>query len=397
LIIATKSQGQSYFRHLNQGLDVAATGAALARCGIRCDRQGEEATVRGGAFEDPDGILDFGNSGTGVRLVAGLLAGSGVRARLTGDASLRSRPMDRIVLPLRAMGADVQAEGGRFLPLAISPAALRPLEYTLPVPSAQVKSCLLLAGLAGGVAVRIRESAASRDHTERMLAAMGAAVRREKDEVTLEPSGALRPIHMRVPGDFSGAAFFLGLATLVPEVRLELPGIGVNPGRTGFMDVLVEMGADVRAAPSGDEAGEPVADLSVGYAGRLRGVDIPPEMAPRLIDEVPILAALAATARGKTRISGIGELRVKESNRLRAIAQGLRAVGARVTELEDGLEISGSARPPAGGVETHRDHRIAMAFAVLGRTPGASVRLSETASIATSFPEFPRLLEEVFA
>jgi 3-phosphoshikimate 1-carboxyvinyltransferase len=198
---------------------------------------------------------------------------------------------------------------------------------------------------------------------------------------------------MRVPGDFSSAAFFLVLAALVPGLELELTGVGVNPGRTGLLDVLSEMGADVRVSPLHDEGGEPVADLRAAYAGRLRAVDVPPALAPRLIDEVPILAVAAATAEGTTRLTGLGELRFKESDRLRSIAAGLQAVGGNVRELEDGLEIRGSRGPFEGSIDTRLDHRIAMAFAVLGHRPGGRIRLSESASIATSFPEFPDLLE----
>lgn len=371
---------------------MAAVARALARCGLP---PSEDAEVRllGGRLTDPPVDLDLGNSGTGVRLMAGLLAGSGVRATLTGDASLGRRPMDRIVTPLRAMGADVRAAAGGRLPLAIAPARLRPLDYAPPVPSAQVKSCLLLAGLAGGVRVTIREAIPTRDHTERLLTAMGARLRVAEGVAALESGSALRPLRMRVPGDFSSAAFFLVLAALVPGLELELTGVGVNPGRTGLLDVLSEMGADVRVSPLHDEGGEPVADLRAAYAGRLRAVDVPPALAPRLIDEVPILAVAAATAEGTTRLTGLGELRFKESDRLRSIAAGLQAVGGNVRELEDGLEIRGSRGPFEGSIDTRLDHRIAMAFAVLGHRPGGRIRLSESASIATSFPEFPDLLE----
>jgi 3-phosphoshikimate 1-carboxyvinyltransferase len=372
---------------------VAAVARALERCGVPPSGDGA-VRLGGGRLSDPAAELDFGNSGTGVRLMAGLLAGSEVRATLTGDASLCRRPMDRIVTPLRAMGAHVQAAAGGRLPLAIAPAKLRSLDYALPVPSAQVKSCLLLAGLAGGVPVTIRESALTRDHTERLLAAMGARLRVAEGVAALEPGPALHPLRMRVPGDFSSAAFFLVLAALVPGLELVLNGVGVNPGRTGLLDVLSEMGADVRVSPLPDEGGEPVADLHVSYAGRLRAVDVPPALAPRLIDEVPILAVAAATAQGTTRLMGVGELRFKESDRLRAIAEGLQAVGGRVRELEDGLEIRGSRGPFEGSIDTRLDHRIAMAFSVLSRRPGARIRLSETASIATSFPEFADLLEQ---
>jgi 3-phosphoshikimate 1-carboxyvinyltransferase len=357
-----------------------------------------EVRVAGAPLADPAGELDFGNSGTAVRLMAGLLAGSSVRAILTGDASLRSRPMDRIVGPLLAMGASVAfLEAADRLPLEIAPARLRPLDYALPVASAQVKSCLLLAGLAGRVRVTIRERSATRDHTERLLAAMGARLSTEGGVVTLDPSGSLSPLRLRVPGDFSSAAFLLGLAALVPGLDLQLAGVGVNPGRTGLLEVLAEMGADVRQARLADEGGEPVADLRAAHSGRLRAADVPPEMASRLIDEIPLLAVLAATAEGTTRIRGVGELRFKESDRLRAIAEGLSAVGGHVRSLEDGLEITGIPGPFEGHVDTNLDHRIAMAFAVLGSTPGSRIRLSETASIATSFPEFFPLVDQALS
>jgi 3-phosphoshikimate 1-carboxyvinyltransferase len=354
--------------------------------------------VEGARLSDPGGVLDLGNSGTGVRLLAGLAAGAGLRATLTGDASLRARPMGRIVEPLRRMGAAITARGeGGGLPLEIDPAPLRALDYEPPVPSAQVKSCLLLAGLAGGVPVTVRERLPTRDHTERLLRAMGANVSAEDRAVRLEPTAALRPLHLRVPGDFSSAAFLVGLALLVPGLRLELSRVGVNPGRTGLLDVLEQMGADVRLSPRSREGGEPVADIAVGHTGRLRGVDVPAELAPRLIDEVPLLAVLAAGARGTTRVRGLGELRFKESDRLRSIADGLRAVGAEVEEIDAGLAITGAAGPFEGRVDTRLDHRIAMAFAVLGRVPGSHIELSETTSIATSFPEFFDLLAEALA
>lgn len=397
LILGSTARGESRFTNLNRGHDVAATAAALRACGVRCHIEDDGAAlVEGGSLRSPARALDFGNSGTGARLMAGLLAGSSVSARLTGDPSLRTRPMDRIVDPLRRMGARVTALGsGRFLPLEIAPSVLHPSEHTLPVASAQVKSCLLLAALAGRVPVRLREPAPSRDHTERMLLAMGASLRGGSEGILLEPSGELRPLRMRVPGDFSSAAFFLGVAALVPGSRITIPGIGVNPGRTALLDVLAQMRADVRVVERGEEAGEPVADLVAAYAGPLRGVEVPAEMAPSLIDEVPLLAVLAARARGTTRLRGLAELRVKESDRLRAIAGGLRAVGLEATELDDGLQIDGSPRPLSGVVDTCLDHRIAMAFWVLGRSPNADIRLSETDSIATSFPEFPDLMQSI--
>lgn len=392
-MLAAVARGESRLRHLNHGSDVRATAAALAACGAALELRGDDAFLSGAPLADPPVDLDLGNSGTGARLLAGLLAGAGLRARITGDASLRARPMDRIVDPLRAMGADVAAEGpAGGLPLRIGPARLRPLAYALPVPSAQVKSCLLLAGLTAGVEVRLREPAPTRDHTERLLLATGARLKRLEAELVLTPGGDRLPLDLRVPGDFSSAAFFLVLAALVPELDLLLTGVGVNPGRTGLLQVLAEMGADVQMEDVREEGGEPVTDLRARHAGRLRALDVPPELAPSLIDEVPALAILAARADGVTRIRGVGELRVKESDRLRSLAEGLRAVGIDARETADGLEVEGSTHAPRGAVDTRGDHRIAMAFAVLGRVPAAEIRLSETDSIATSFPEFPDLL-----
>jgi 3-phosphoshikimate 1-carboxyvinyltransferase len=382
---------------LNAGADVAALRRALERCGVRVTG-GRDARVEGGRLSRPDDELDLGNSGTGVRLLAGLVAGAGISATLTGDASLRGRPMDRIVLPLRRMGAAIRARGeGERLPLDIEPAPLRPIDYELPVPSAQVKSCLLLAGLTAGVPVTVRERRPTRDHTERLLSAMGAPISVGTGVTTFEPAQRLQPLEMRVPGDFSSAAFLLGLAVLVPGLELELSRVGVNPGRTGLWTVLTDMGADLRLEARGEESGEPVADLTVSYAGRLRAADVAPDLAPALIDEVPLLAVVAAGARGTTRLSGLGELRYKESDRLRSIAEGLRAVGADARETDDGLEIRGRDGPFGGRVETALDHRIAMAFAVLGRVPGCRIELSETASISTSFPEFFDLIERALA
>ncbi|MBA2563802.1 MAG: 3-phosphoshikimate 1-carboxyvinyltransferase [Gemmatimonadetes bacterium] len=398
LLLAALSPATSRLSNLNAGHDVACTAAALERCGVEVVRQGNDVRVRGGLLRDPVGVLHLGNSGTGVRLLAGLLAGAGIEATLDGDASLRSRPMDRIVEPLRAMGADVTAErDGRYLPLHLRRSALRRLDYDLPVASAQVKSCLLLAGLAANVPLRLRESVPTRDHTERLLGALGARLYIEDGELVLEPSLPLRPLQARIPGDISGAAFFVGLAVLVPRLCLSLPGLGLNPRRTAFLEILRSMGGDIRLSPGADEAGEPVGDLQVRHAGGLVGVDVPPALVPALIDEIPLLAVVASRARGVTRIRGAGELRLKESDRIASLAAGLRAVGGAVEELDDGLRIEGMDRPPAGRVETRLDHRVAMAFAVLGRVPGAAIELSETASIATSFAEFPELLARAVA
>jgi 3-phosphoshikimate 1-carboxyvinyltransferase len=394
LLLAAVAEGESRFENLNRGADVAATAAALAACGAELRLDAGGGRVTGGALRHPEGALDFANSGTGVRLAAGLLAGAGVRARLVGDASLSSRPMARVVEPLREMGLVVRAEGpGGTLPMVLEGGAPRPLRWRSPVASAQVKSCVLLAGLASGVRVEILEPAPTRDHTERLLRAMGAAVRTHGPAVVLEPGPRLRPLDLAVPGDFSAAAFLVALAILVPGLEVEVRGVGLNPGRTGLLDVVRRMGADVRAVARGEAGGEPVGDLVARHAGRPAAVEVPAGLVPRLVDEIPVLAVLAARARGTTVLRGLGELRVKESDRVSAIAAGLRAVGVRAEERGDDLEIEGTDAPLAGRVDTRLDHRIAMAFEVLGRSPRADVTPVETSSAGTSFPEFEAVLE----
>ena len=394
LLLAAVAEGDSRFENLNDGADVTATAAALAACGTDLRLEGRCARVAGGALRDPGADLDFGNSGTGVRLAAGLLAGAGVRARLVGDASLSERPMDRIVEPLRTMGADVRAEGpGRTLPLVVGRGSLRPLRWRVPVASAQVKSCVLLAGLAGGVRVEVTEPAPTRDHTERLLHAMGGNVAASGGTVVFEPGGRLHGLDLAVPGDVSAAAFLVALAALVPGLEVEIRHVGLNPGRTGFLDVVRGMGADVLATPRAGGGGEPVGDLVARNAGRLRAADVPAGLVPRLVDEVPVLAVLAARARGTTVLRGLAELRVKESDRVAAIAAGLREIGVHAEEQGDDLSIEGTDRPLAGRVETRLDHRLAMAFSVLGRSPGADVVPLETVSAETSFPGFADALE----
>jgi 3-phosphoshikimate 1-carboxyvinyltransferase len=394
-MLAAVADGESRIRNLNRGADVSATAAALAACGadLRLDEGG--ARVTGGALRDPAAPLDFANSGTGARLGAGLLAGAGVHARLVGDESLSSRPMGRIVDPLRALGADVRAEGpGGTLPLVLSGAAPRPLRWRSTVPSAQVKSCILLAGLTAAVRVEVVEPAPTRDHTERMLRAMGAGVRGGAGVVSLEPGPPLRPLDVEVPGDVSAAAFLVALAILVPGVAVEIRGVGLNPGRTGFLEVVRRMGADVRVVPRGEAAGEPVGDVLARHAGRATAADVPAELVPGLVDEVPVLAVLAARARGTTTLRGLAELRLKESDRVSAIAAGLRALGVHAQERGEELTIEGTDAPLAGRVDTRLDHRIAMAFAVLARAPRTDVAPLETASAETSFPGFEAAVDE---
>jgi 3-phosphoshikimate 1-carboxyvinyltransferase len=336
-------------------------------------------------------VLDCGNSGTTARLMLGLLAGRALPAELTGDDSLRSRPMARVTEPLAAMGAEFEflAERGR-LPLRVRGGALRALEHRSPRASAQVKSAVLLAGLVAGVPVRVSEPALSRDHTERMLRFLGAGIESGADGhgawAALVPSGEpLATLDLTVPGDPSSAAFLIALAALGGADELRVPDVCVNPTRAGFVDVMRRMGVRIGLDAERLAHGEPVADLVAGPAA-LRAAEIGGTGIAACIDEIPILAVLAARAEGVTRITGAEELRVKESDRITALVSNLRAVGVRAEELPDGLEVEGTEAPLAGRVVTHHDHRIAMAFGVLGALPGNRIEIDDPACVDVSFP-----------
>ncbi len=398
LMLAALAEGESQLAGLLPAQDPGSTVAVLRALGADVPDlpgDGSAIRVRGGGLNGlrpPATSLDCGNSGTTARLMLGVLAGYSFEATLTGDASLCSRPMQRVTGPLSHMGAEFRelGEPGR-LPLAIRGGTLRPIRWASPTASAQVKSAILLAGLTGTVAAEVVEPQLSRDHTERMLRAMGATVASAPTEAgwsaRLEPPTRLEPLDLRVPGDFSSAAFFLALAALAPAGALRLPGVGTNPGRTAMLDVLRRMGAHVELEDAGERAGEPVAAL-LATPARLRATDVGADELPRLVDEVPILAALAARAEGESRFTGAAELRVKETDRITAMVDNLRAIGADAEELEDGLVVRGSERPLRGDVATWGDHRIAMAFGVLGALPGNEIRLDDPACVAVSFPGF---------
>jgi 3-phosphoshikimate 1-carboxyvinyltransferase len=373
-----------------------ALGATLAR------GAGGEWSVDGvgiGGLAEPEETLDLGNSGTGARLLMGLVAAHPITAFFTGDASLRRRPMARVIEPLSRMGARIIARDGGRLPLAVIGATSPlPIEYRLPVASAQVKSAVLLAGLGAPGATTVIEPEATRDHSERMLLHFGAAVTVAAAEgngrrITLHGQPELRAANLVVPGDPSSAAFPMVAALLMPGSQVVIEGVGVNPLRSGLFETLREMGADLAFSNERVEGGEPVADIAV-RASRLRGIEVPASRAPRMIDEYPILAVAAAFARGRTVMHGLGELRVKESDRLGAIAQGLAACGVKLAVSGDTLAVEGSDAPPAGGaaIQTQLDHRIAMAFLVLGMAARQPVRIDDGETIGTSFPGFVGLL-----
>lgn len=388
------ADGVARVRGLADGADCRSTLACLQTLGVHLERTGDtngpELRIAGRGLRgllEPERVLDAGNSGTTTRLLLGILAGQPIFAVLDGDASLRRRPMLRVVRPLRAMGAAIlgRADGDR-LPLAIQGGRLRGLEHRLPVASAQVKSALLLAGLYADGPTTVIEPAHSRDHSERLLAAQGARIERNGTAVTIWPSERLAPVDVAVPGDFSSAAYWLTLACIHPDARVTVRNVGLNPTRTGLLDVLRTMGGRIAVENERLIGGEPVGDVTA-ESSNLRGIEIGGDIIPRLIDEVPLVAVAALFSQGTTRIRDAAELRVKESDRLATTASELARLGGAVRELADGLEIRGSAPLHSAVVASHGDHRLAMALAVAGLAgPGAEIQ--DPRCVDISYPAF---------
>ncbi len=408
VLLGALTVGETRVSGLLEGEDVLRTVAAMRALGASIRREDAGAWhiagVGLGGLAEPADILDMGNSGTAARLLLGVLASHDLTAFMTGDRSLRRRPMARVTVPLAQFGARfVTREGGR-LPLAVTGARdAMPVTYALPVPSAQVKSAVLLAGLNTPGATTVIEREPTRDHTERMLRHFGASVEEVRDgdgatRITVSGQPEMRPSAIAVPADISSAAFPLVAALICPGSEVTLQGVGLNPGRAGLIDTLREMGADIGLGDAREEGGEPVAELHV-RAGPLRGIEVPAERAPSMIDEYPILAVAAAFARGRTVMRGLAELRVKESDRLAAIAAGLAACGIGVEAGEDWLAVEGTGAAPLGGgtVATHDDHRIAMSFLVLGMAARKPVTVDDARAIATSFPDFVALMNRLGA
>jgi 3-phosphoshikimate 1-carboxyvinyltransferase len=408
LILGALTVGETTIGGLLEGQDVLHTADAMRALGARVERAGDGTWhVHGvgvGGFTQPGGVLDFGNSGTGCRLAIGAVAGAPVTATFSGDDSLRSRPMQRVLDPLLKMGARVLqvADGGR-LPLTLQGAADPiPIVYESPVPSAQLKSAVLLAGLAAPGETTVIEAEATRDHTERLLKHFGAKITSKVHgehgrRIVLQGQPELEPANVLVPADPSSAAFPLVAALIVPGSELVLEAVMTNPLRTGLLTTLREMGANIEALDKRDDGGEEVADLRI-RTSTLKGVEVPPERAPSMIDEYPILAVAASFAEGLTRMRGLKELRVKESDRLAATVDMLRANGV-VVEIEgDDLIVQGKGRPAGNGeVKTHMDHRIAMSALVMGLATENPVRIDDSAFIATSFPGFVELMRSIGA
>jgi len=402
LILGGLALGETKVRGLLEGDDVLRTAAAMRALGAEVTRNaGGDWTLYGrglGGLVEPEAVLDLGNSGTGARLLMGLIAGHPISAVLTGDASLRARPMRRVTEPLERIGARFVARDGGLLPLAVVGAEdPLPIRYRLPVPSAQVKSAILFAGLNAPGITTVVETAPTRDHSEAMLRHFGAEVgvgdEAEGQAVSLVGQPELRGRDVSVPADPSSAAFAAVAALLLPGSALTLPGVCVNPRRFGLFETLREMGARIELRDAREAAGEAVADLLV-QAGPLQGVEVPAERAPSMIDEYPILAVAAAAAEGRTVMRGLAELRVKESDRLGTMARGLAACGVEVEEGADSLVVHGrGGRPPGGAtIASGLDHRIAMSFLVLGLTAERPVTIDDAAPIDTSFPGFAELM-----
>jgi 3-phosphoshikimate 1-carboxyvinyltransferase len=404
LMLGALATGVTRLTGLLEAEDVLNTARALQALGAPVEKIGNEWRVMGrgvGGLRQPEGPLDFGNSGTGTRLMLGVIAGHDMTAEIVGDASLSRRPMGRVLAPLIEMGLEI--EGGRDrLPLvARGSANLVPIEYVLPVPSAQVKSAVLLAGLHTAGDTSVIESEATRDHTERMLRAFGADVRvQERDgktRITVAGEAELQGRDFAVPADPSSAAFLAAAAALVPGSDIVIEGVLVNPTRVGFYEVLREMGGDVTFIDAREEGGEPVADIRVRHAP-LKGVSVAAHRAPSMIDEYPILAVVAAFADGETRMDGLAELKVKESDRLTATVAGLTANGVIARAEGDTLTVRGAREVRGGGtVATHLDHRIAMAFLTMGLASRDPVTVDDIGMVATSFPQFVALMESIGA
>lgn len=401
LMLGAIASGETQIRGLLLGEDPRSTAACFRAMGATIsDLNSELVTVQGiglGHLQEPTDVLDAGNSGTTIRLMLGLLASQpGCFFSVTGDASLRSRPMKRVIQPLQQMSAQIWHRSGGFAPLAVQGQSLKPTHYQSPIASAQVKSCILLAGLNTEGKTTVTEPALSRDHSERMLRAFGAEVLVDPEtcSATVVGPAQLHGQSVIVPGDISSAAFWLVAGAIVPDSDLLIENVGINPTRTGVLDVLQMMGADITQENLREVAGEPVADLRVRYS-RLKACTIAGDLIPRLIDEIPILAVAATTAEGTTVIHNAEELRVKESDRLAVTAAQLNRLGARITELPDGLEITGGSPLKGTNVDSYTDHRIAMSLAIAALIANGTTTIDRAEAAAISYPEFTATLQQV--
>lgn len=392
------AKGETHITNFLPGEDCLSTLGCLRELGVEWERQDAEVWIRGQGVEnwaEPQNVLDVGNSGTTLRLILGVLAGSPFSSTLTGDETIRKRPMRRVTGPLSQMGARILGrQDGNFAPLTIRGGELSGQSFTTPVASAQVKSALILAGLRAHGETTVKEPALSRDHTERMLRGFGVRVLSEGTTVRVTGGAQLSGQNVSVPGDISSAAFFLVLGSLMKEGELLLQNVGVNPTRTGILDVLTRMGADIQWENYSEICGEPRSDLRV-RPSKLRGIEIGGELIPRLIDEIPVLAVAASLAEGETVIRDASELRVKETDRIQTVVEGLKALGADLEELPDGMKIMGRPKLLGGKAQSHKDHRLAMAWTVAGLLSEKGVSLEGIEAALVSFPNFLPLINQV--
>jgi 3-phosphoshikimate 1-carboxyvinyltransferase len=384
------ADGEAHVENLGLGDDVRSSMASMRALGVEIDETGPNAcTIRGaGSLREPDDVLYVGNSGTTTRLLSGILAAQPFLTVLTGDDSLRSRPMDRIIDPLRRMGAEAMGrQGDDYLPVAIRGGSLKGIEYPLPVASAQVKSCLLLAGAFARGATHLIEPAASRDHTERLLAAQGADIEVDGLDIVIRGGRPLHAVDVVVPGDTSSAAFWVVAACIHPDAEITVRNVGISEGRTGIFDVLTMMGGDVEITNQRVIGGEPVGDI-VARSSSLRGTKVGGDLIPRLIDEAPILAVAACLAVGDTLVSDATELRYKESDRIAVVVRELSRIGGLIEERDDGMVIHGSGRLTGGEADSHKDHRMAMALAIAALVSQDPVNILRPESVTVSYPSF---------
>jgi 3-phosphoshikimate 1-carboxyvinyltransferase len=397
LLLGALAEGTTEITNLSNGQDVLNTLSCLRKMGIQINQKGKLTEIQGKGlcgFRQSHQILDAGNSGTTMRLLSGILAAQSYTSIITGDHSLRKRPMNRIIQPLKQMGAAIDTEKGGYPPLKIQGNRLHPLSYASPVASAQVKSCILLAGLHVKGITSVTEPQQSRDHTERMLPCFGVPVKKKDLTVSITGPSVPKAASIDVPGDISSASFYIIAATLIHHSKLKLLNIGVNPTRTGLMDVLKQMGTDILQSNISETNNEPRADLTITHT-KLHGIKIDNHIIPLLIDEIPILAVAATQADGTTTIHGAKELRVKESDRIHAIEMNLKAMGIQIKTVEDGFSITGPQPLKGASIESFNDHRIAMAFAVAGLLADGQTVIQNSECVEISYPGFFDTLKSI--
>ncbi len=400
VMFASIAEGKSIVRNFLRAADPLSTVQAMKMLGTDVEEEGARDLIIKGkglyGLREPFDVIDCGNSGTTIRLLSGILSGNLFLSVLTGDDYLKQRPMARIVTPLKQMGAHILGRADdRYPPLAVRGARLSSMQYAMPVASAQLKSCLMLAGLYSDGITSLTEPYKSRDHTERMLGAMGALVSVHGLTVTIKGGSPLKPSDITVPADFSSAAFFIAGALVVPRSEITIQGVGINPTRTGLLHVLEEMGAAVDLVNIRDVSGEPVADIHCKTASNLKAVRVGKETIPSIIDEFPILCVLATQAEGVTEIRGAGELRVKESDRITAMASELKKFGVELEEYPDGISIKGNSMVRGAQVESYGDHRIAMSLSIAALVAQGTTRINDTSCVDISFPGFFEMLESL--